>query len=100
MELILKERKKLTRVTDSKYRKFVKREKTAILDTLVEQDGYEQKYATLLLISESRCGTDGKQSPEFLHASGKKRIYEKIYNGEILNTLVPTWEAEPINNFV
>ena len=45
MELTLKERKKLTRVTAGRYRKAAKREKTAILDTFVEQTGYGRKYA-------------------------------------------------------
>ena len=45
MELTLKERKKLTRVTAGRYRKAAKREKTAILDTFVEQARYERKYA-------------------------------------------------------
>jgi len=35
MELTLKERRKLTRVTAGRYRKAAKREKTAILDTFI-----------------------------------------------------------------
>jgi len=55
MELTLKERRKLTRVTAGRYRKAAKRKKTAVLDTFVEQTGYERKYAIHLLANEGRC---------------------------------------------
>jgi hypothetical protein len=55
MELTLKERKKLTRLTPRKYQKAGKREKTAILNTFVSQTGYERKYAILLLANEGKA---------------------------------------------
>jgi hypothetical protein len=93
MELTLKERKKLTRVTAGRYRKAAKREKTAILDTFVEQTGYERKYAIHLLANEGRCRTDGKAKLKTTHAGGRKRVYEKTYGGDVLDALVPIWEA-------
>ena len=93
MELTLKERRKLTRVTAGKYRKVGKREKTAILDTFVEQTGYERKYAIHLLANEGRCHTDGKAKLKTTHAGGRKRVYEKTYGDDVLDALVPIWEA-------
>jgi len=93
MELTLKERKKLTRVTADKYRKVGKREKTAILDTFVEQTGYGRKYAIHLLANEGKCRTIGGTKLKATHAGGRKRVYERLYDDEVLDALVPIWEA-------
>jgi hypothetical protein len=44
MELALKKRQKLSRLTARKYRAACRREKTAIMDTFVAQTGYGRKY--------------------------------------------------------
>jgi len=93
MELTLKERRKLTRVTAGKYRKVGKREKTAILDTFVEQTGYGRKYAIHLLANEGKCRAIGGTKLKAAHAGGRRRVYERIYDDEVLDTLVPIWEA-------
>jgi hypothetical protein len=54
MELTLKERQKLTRLTATNYRKAKKRGKSAVLDTFIAQTGHERKYAIHLLSRERK----------------------------------------------
>ena len=89
----LERTKKLTLVTASKYRKVGKREKTAILDTFVEQTGYGRKYAIHLLANEGKCRVIGRTRFKAAHTGGRKRVYEKTYDGDVLDALVPIWEA-------
>ena len=53
MELNLKDRQKLTRVTARNYRTAKKREKTKILDTFIAQTNYGRKYAIHILANGS-----------------------------------------------
>ena len=94
MELTLKERKKLTRLTSRKYRKVGKREKTAILNTFISQTGYERKYAIHLLANEDIARPVHKAARLVAaHAKGSRRVYEKIYDGAVLDALTVIWEA-------
>jgi len=94
MELTLKERKKLTHLTSKKYRKAGKREKTAILNTFISQTGYERKYAIHLLANEEIVKPVHKAARLVTaHASGSRRVYEKIYDGAVLDALALIWEA-------
>ena len=54
MELDLKERQKLTRVTAKNYRVAKKKDKRKILDTFTEQTGYGRKYAIHILANEGK----------------------------------------------
>jgi hypothetical protein len=94
MELTLKERKKLTRLTARTYQKAAKREKTAILNTFISQTGYERKYAIHLLANEGKARFLWKSARlAVAHASGPRRAYEKIYDGEVLDALTAVWDA-------
>jgi len=93
MELTLKERKKLTRLTAKKYRKAGKREKTAILNTFTSQTGYERKYAIHLLANEDTASIHKSARLVAAHCSGSRRIYEKTYDCAVLDALTLIWEA-------
>jgi len=94
MELNLKERQKLTRITADKYRRAKKKEKTKILDTFIEQTKYGRKYAIHVLANEGRVKTLGKKVRiKTTHRSDKKRVYPRYYDDAVKNALVPIWEA-------
>jgi hypothetical protein len=94
MELTLKERKKLTRLTARKYQKAGKREKTAILNTFVSQTEYERKYAIHLLANEGKARLMWKSARlAAAHTSGSRRVYEKVYDSAVLDALAAVWEA-------
>jgi hypothetical protein len=94
MELTLKERQKLTRITAKKYRSATRREKTKILDTFIDQTGYDRKYAIHILVNEgiSRFGP-GKTRLKATQGSGRKRVYKRIYDDAVRDALIPIWEA-------
>jgi transposase InsO family protein len=94
MELTLKERKKLTRLTARKYQKAGKRVKTAILNTFISQTDYERKYAIHLLANEGKTRLMRK-SLRFAAASagGSRRVYKKIDDNAVLDALIIIWEA-------
>jgi hypothetical protein len=94
MELTLKERQKLTRITARKYRQANKRGKTKILDTFTAQTGYGRKYAIHVLAGEGRL----KPSPtpvklKAAHRAGRKRTYPRVYDEAVREALIPIWEA-------
>jgi len=93
MELTLKERKKLTRLTARKYREASKREKTAILNTFVSQTGYERKYAIHLLANEDTAIMHRQAGLVAAHSGGSRRIYQKTYDNAVLDALAAIWEA-------
>ena len=69
MELNLKDRQKLTKVTARKYRTAKKQEKTKILDTFIGQTNYGRKYAIHILANEGKARIAGK------------KLYAKITHG-------------------
>jgi hypothetical protein len=94
MELTLKERQKLTKITAKKYRKAPKREKTLILDTFTSQTGYRRKYAIHVLANEGKIKPTGKRIRlKTSAASGRKRVYPRIYDKAVMDALLPIWEA-------
>jgi hypothetical protein len=94
MELTLKERQKLTRITAKKYRKAPKKEKTTILDTFTSQTGYGRKYAIHILANEGTVKSAGKRLRlKVTHSSKKKRVYPVIYDQAVQDALALIWEA-------
>ena len=94
MELTLKERQKLTRITARKYRTARKGEKTKILDTFTEQTGYDRKYAIHILANEGTVKAAGKHIRlKVTHKSTRKRVYPVIYDKAVQDALIPIWEA-------
>ena len=94
MELNLKERQKLTRITAKKYRTAKKKDKTKILDTFIDQTKYGRKYAIHILANEGKVKPLGKKVKlKATHRSEKKRIYPRYYDDAVKNALVPIWEA-------
>ena len=94
MELTLKDRRKLTGVTAREYRKAAKREKTRILDTFIAQTGYGRKYAIHILANEGKTKQVEKGVRlKATHGKRKKREYPRVYDKEVLDALVPIWEA-------
>jgi len=94
MELTLKERQKLTKVTSKKYRVAKKKDKTKILDTFIGQTGYGRKYAIHILANEGKARTVGKRlKAETAHKSRQKRVYPAVYGKDVLEALEPIWEA-------
>jgi transposase InsO family protein len=94
MELTLKERQKLTRLTAKKYQKAKKAEKTKILDTFTAQTGYDRKYAIHLLVNEGvSLFLGGKTRLTAAHRSGRKRVYQRVYDDAVRDALIPIWEA-------
>jgi len=93
MELTLKERKKLTRLTAKKYRKAGKREKTAILNTFTSQTGYQRKYAIHLLANEDTVSMHKSARLVAAHSGGSRRVYQKTYDCAVLDALTLIWEA-------
>jgi hypothetical protein len=94
MELTLKERQKLTGLTAKKYQKAKKRDKTKILDTFIDQTGYERKYAIHILANEGKTTFFGKKTRlKTVQGTGKKRPYERIYDDEVRDALIPIWAA-------
>jgi len=94
MELTLKERQKLTKVTSKKYRVAKKKDKTKILDTFIEQTGYGRKYAIHILANEGKARTVGKKlKAEITHRNKQKRVYPVVYGKDVLEALEPIWEA-------
>jgi transposase InsO family protein len=94
MELTLKERQKLTRITARKYRQANKRGKTKILDTFTAQSGYGRKYAIHVLANEGKL----KPAPtrvklKATHRAGPKRAYPRVYDEAVREALIPIWEA-------
>ena len=94
MELTLKERQKLTRITAKNYCKATKREKSKILDTFIAQTNYGRKYAIHVLANE------GKVKPASLrvrlttsHSVRHRRLYPHIYDKAVLDPLTIIWEA-------
>ena len=94
MELDLKERQKLTKVTARKYRTAKKREKTKILDTFIGQTNYGRKYAIHILANEGKARIVGKKlKAKVAHEKRKKRVYPIMYGKDVLTALEPIWEA-------
>jgi len=97
MELTLKERQKLTRVTAKKYRAAGRREKTAILNTFTEQTGYERKYAIHLLANEGKerlLSVGGRTARlKVTHSARKKRVYKRTYDEAVRAALEAVWMA-------
>ena len=88
MELDLKERQKLTRVTAKKYRLSGKKGKTKILDTFIEQTGYGRKYAIHILANEGKVKQVGKKlKVKITHEAKKKRVYPVVYGKDVLDAL-------------
>ena len=94
MELNLKDRQKLTKVTARKYRTAKKREKTKILDTFIGQTNYGRKYAIHILANEGKVKlTEKKLKVEITHKNKKKRVYPVMYGKDVLAALEPIWKA-------
>jgi len=94
MELNLKERQKLTKITAKKYRTAKKQEKTKILDTFIEQTKYGRKYAIHLLANEGKVKLVRKKLKAVItHGVKKKRVYPVIYGKDVLQALEPIWRA-------
>jgi hypothetical protein len=94
MELTLKERKNLTKVTAKKYRSLGKKGKTNMLDTFVEQTGYGRKYAIHILSNEGKTKYAGKKLKAVVtHTAKKKREYPVVYDNDVLLVLKPIWAA-------
>jgi len=94
MELNLRERQKLTKITAKKYRTAKKREKTKILDTFIEQTKYGRKYAIHILANEGKVKLVRKKLKVVInHGVKKKRFYPVIYGKDVLKTLEPIWRA-------
>jgi hypothetical protein len=94
MELSLKERQKLTRITAKKYRLSTRREKTKILDTFIEQTGYGRKYAIHILANEGKVKwAEKKLKVKIGHESKHKRVYPVMYGKDVLKALEGIWEA-------
>jgi hypothetical protein len=94
MELNLKDRQKLTKVTARKYRSSTKREKTKILDTFIEQTKYGRKYAIHILANEGKIKITGKRlKVQITHKTKRKRVYPVMYGKDVLEVLEPIWRA-------
>jgi hypothetical protein len=94
MELQLQDRKKLTQVTAKTYQKAKKLMKSTILDTFIDQTGYERKYAIHLLVNEGRTPFIGnKLKAQASRKSRKKLVYVTMYDDVIREALVPIWLA-------
>jgi hypothetical protein len=94
MELNLKERQKLTRITAKKYRLSTKKEKSRILDTFIEQTKYGRKYAIHILANEGKVKFVGKKlKAKITHRTKRKRVYPVTYGKDVLEALEPIWRA-------
>jgi hypothetical protein len=94
MELNLKEKQKLTAITAKKYRAATKKGKTKILDTFIEQTGYDRKYAIHILSNEGKNKQIKKKViVKITHKSSKKRVYPVIYGKDVQEALELIWEA-------
>jgi hypothetical protein len=94
MELQLQDRKKLTQVTAKTYQKAKKSMKSTILDTFIDQTGYERKYAIHLLANEGRAPFIGKNlKAQASRKSRKKRVHVTMYDDVVREALVPIWLA-------
>jgi len=94
MELSLKERQKLTKVTAKKYRLSAKKEKSKILDTFTGQTGYGRKYAIHILANEGKVKFVGKKVKAVIgHKTKRKRAYPVVYGTDVLEALEPIWRA-------
>jgi transposase InsO family protein len=94
MELSLKERQNLTKVTAIKYRLSAKKDKSKILDTFTEQTGYGRKYAIHILTSEGKVKPVGKKLKVVVtHKTKSKRVYPVVYGKDVLVVLEPIWKA-------
>ena len=94
MELNLKERQKLTAITAKKYRTVNKKRKTKILDTFIEQTGYNRKHAIHILANEGKVRlTEKLVRLKVTHKNKRKRVYPVFYDKEVLDTLKLIWEA-------
>jgi len=94
MELNLKERQKLTAVTVKKYRNADKKKKTKILDTFIEQTGYDRKYAIHILANEGRINYVKKRvRVKTTHKKMKRRFYPVTYDKAGQEALALVWEA-------
>ena len=94
MELTLKERKKLTAITAKKYCSARKKNKTKILDTFVEQTGYDRKYAIHILANEGMIKRAVKKVRiKTTQKNKRKRIYPVYYDQAVQEILALIWEA-------
>jgi hypothetical protein len=94
MELDLKDRRKLTAVTARKYRTAEKKKKTKILDTFIEQTGFNRKYAIHILANEGKIKPVGKNVRiKITHKSNRKRVYPVTYGKAVQEALALIWEA-------
>ena len=74
MELNLKEKQKLTRITAKKYQWANKKDKTKILDTFIGQTGYVRKYAAHIFANEGKVKYErNRVRLKAAHGSKKKR---------------------------
>jgi len=90
----LKDRKKLTAVTARKYGTAEKKKKTKILDTFIEQTGFNRKYAIHILANEGRIKPAGKKvRAKITHKIKKKRVYPVTYDKAAQEALALIWEA-------
>jgi hypothetical protein len=94
MELNLKERQKLAKVTVKKYRLSAKKEKSKMLDTFIQQTGYGRKYAIHILSNEGKVKSAGKKLKAVItHKTKSKRVYPVVYGKNVLGALEPIWRA-------
>ena len=94
MELNLKERQKLTKITAKKYRTASKSEKTKILFTFIDQTGYNRKYAIHILANEGKVKQiEKKLKVKITHKKTKKRVYPVTYDKAVQEALTLIWEA-------
>jgi len=94
MELNLKEKQKLTRITAKKYQRANKKDKTKILDTFIGQTGYVRKYAIHILANEGKVKYErNRVRLKAAHGNKKKRVYPRVYDQAVLDALIPVWEA-------
>jgi transposase InsO family protein len=94
MELNLKERQKLTRLTAKKYQMASKRQKSTILDTFISQTAYQRKYAIHILANEGKLKSlRGKSRLKAAHGSKQKRVYTRVSDDAVRDALILIWDA-------
>ena len=92
MELNLREKQKLAKITAKKYQRAGKKGKTAILDTFIEQTGYARKYAIHILANEGKVQYQrNRVRLKAAHGSTRKRVYPRVYDQAVLDAPIPVW---------
>jgi transposase InsO family protein len=96
MELTMRERQALARVTAPRYRKADKAKKTAILTEFCHNSGYNRKYAITVLRQIGKKHLrhiDGKTvNVLIVSKSHKKRIYQSYYDEPVKQAVLRLWE--------